>query len=113
MPSERWLLKLTTSQQIARWEGHVGYALVCVNGSNVITTDGLCVSDTWMDVLDVPGEQGVQESVECHHEQDEPQAERIRLDRRHGHVVPLYADALHLIERKVLGAKPERCRRHQ
>ena len=66
---------------------------------------------TWVNVFDVPGQQSVEQRVKDHHQQNELQIVLVILHRRHGHVVPLHADTLDLVERKVLGTKTERRRR--
>ena len=64
-----------------------------------------------MHVLDVPGEQRVQECVEDHHEDDVEQVVLIVLHWRLGDVVPLHTNALYLVEGEVFGAQTKRCRR--
>ena len=66
---------------------------------------------TGMHVFDVPREQAIEQRVEDHHENHQLEAVLVVFHRRHGHVVPLDADALDLVEREVLGAQTERRRR--
>ena len=66
-------------------------------------------SHTWMHMLDVPDEDGVDETVQDHHERDHEEVVLVPLHRGDVDVVVLHPNTHLLIEGKVLGAQAKGC----
>lgn len=68
---------------------------------------------TWKNGLEVPSEDAVQEGVEVHEADGDPQAEVVLLQRTRHQILPLNTDPLLLKQSKVLAPKAKGYRRQQ
>lgn len=78
--------------------------MAVVDCVQITTTYPSC---TWKDILDVPGEQPVNNSVDEHHEDGHDEGVAVSLFWTHVDVVPLDSDALLLVLGKGLAAVAE------
>lgn len=70
-------------------------------------------SPTWEDVIQIPGQDGVEDSIKPHHEDGGEEGVGVFLQRAGHDVVPLQTQTLLLIPRQVLCPEAEGHRRQQ